>query len=137
MINTENIYIPVPRMGCLDHLATGCGKYCQTHGLSIKAVPQPWGRPGSGVQVASLGHIPTIHWTMGNPRDQLTSRQAWTHYQPQAPASCEQSLQTPLFCYLWVSTFDNLLTLLYQGTLQDSSDSDKTHLARTSQVVQW
>ena len=112
MINTENIYIPVPRMGCLDHLATGCGKCCQTHGLSIKAVPQPWGRPGSGVQVASLGRIPTVHWTMGNLRDQLTSRQAWTHYQPQAPASWEQSPQTPSFCSLWVSTFDNLLTLL-------------------------
>lgn len=136
MINTENIYIPVPRMGCLDHLATGCGKYCQTHGLSTKAVPQPWERPGSGVQVASLGHIPTIRWTMGNSRDQLTPRQAWTHYQPQAPARREQSPQSPLFCSLWVSTFDNLLTLLYQGTLQDSSASDKTHLARTSQVVQ-
>lgn len=27
-------------MGCLDHLAAGCGKYCQTHGQSTNTVPE-------------------------------------------------------------------------------------------------
>jgi hypothetical protein len=66
-------------MGCLDHLATGCSKYCQTHGPFMNALPQYWRRLGwaAGTETASFDPILVTFSTTGNHRGHLLLQSLW------------------------------------------------------------